>query len=346
MDHGVQFNFDSWYHYLATGDREAIVEPYPKLCRFADYLWDLRRADGLLPVEGIGIPTVWMDFTAFDSKHPEHKGGAFNLYVAAMYRHAFAPLAQLMSDPDRAAEACRRSDQLLEAARKLYWSPQQGVFVDNLPWLDQETQIRMSDRTLANAILFDQCPSGNTTAAVKALVDCPPQLGLSYPCNAGWRYWALGAAGRADVILAELREKWAAMPSVSLNNTLQETWRCSPDSTSQWSHCALSPIYVLFQEIVGLRPLDPGFAKAQLRPQLGDLPDLEVVAHTPRGPVRFRAERVQDGHRIEVTIPAQMETELLLPPGQPVEFELLSPDHPSLLKRYRLPAGRSEFVVK
>ena len=98
LDHGVQFNFDCWYHYLATGDREALVEPYPRLCRFADYLWSLRREDGLLPVEDIGIPTVWMDFTAFDFKHPEHKRGAFNLYVAAMYRHAFAPLARLMGE--------------------------------------------------------------------------------------------------------------------------------------------------------------------------------------------------------------------------------------------------------
>ena len=261
LDHGVQFNFDCWYHYLATGDREALVEPYPRLCRFADYLWSLRREDGLLPVEDIGIPTVWMDFTAFDFKHPEHKRGAFNLYVAAMYRHAFAPLARLMGEDDRAAEACRRSDQLMEAARKQYWSPQHQMFVDNLPWLGADTGIRLSDRTLANAILFDQCPGDETTAAVRALTECPPHLRLSYPCNAGWRYWALGKAGRGDVIVSEFREKWAAMPSVALNNTIQENWRCSPDSTAQWSHCALSPIYVLFQEVVGLKPLSPGLPK-------------------------------------------------------------------------------------
>ena len=77
------------------------------------------------------------------------------------------------------------------------------------------TGIRLSDRTLANALLFNQCPGDETTAAVRALAECPPQLRLSYPCNAGWRYWALGKAGRGDVIVSEFREKWAAMPSVA-----------------------------------------------------------------------------------------------------------------------------------
>jgi hypothetical protein len=262
-----------------------------------------------------------------------------------MYRHAYAPLARLMGEADRAAEACRRSDQLLEAARKQYWSSQHGAFVDNLPWLGAKTGICLSDRTLANTILFDQCPGDETTAAVRALAECPRHLRLSYPCNAGWRYWALGKAGRGDVIVSEFREKWAAMASVALNNTIQETWRCSPDSTAQWSHCALSPIYVLFQEVVGLKPISPGFAEAQLRPQLGDLSDLEVIAHTPRGPVHFRSELRGDRHRVEVKVPKTVNMELLLPLTAKAEFPPLSPDHPSGLKRYRLPSGKTIFDV-
>ncbi len=61
LDHGVQFNFDCWYHYLATGDREASIEPYPRLSRFADYLWSMRREDGLLPGRKISAfpPSGW-----------------------------------------------------------------------------------------------------------------------------------------------------------------------------------------------------------------------------------------------------------------------------------------------
>lgn len=65
------------------------------------------------------------------------------------------------------------------------------LFVNNLPWLAEEHQVRLCDRSLATAVLFDECPGGRIEASVRALADCPPELGLSYPCNAGWRLWAL-----------------------------------------------------------------------------------------------------------------------------------------------------------
>ena len=55
-------------------------------------------------------------------------------------------------------------------------------------------------------------------------------MGVSYPCNACWRYWALARPGRADVAVRDFRQRWAKMKSVVLNNTLQEDWDVAPDS--------------------------------------------------------------------------------------------------------------------
>jgi len=49
-------------------------------------------------------------------------------------------------------------------------------------------------------------------------------------------------------VVSEFRRRWAVMPSVILNNTLQEDWSAPPDSTAQWSHCAVTPLYVLFMK--------------------------------------------------------------------------------------------------
>ena len=51
-------------------------------------------------------------------------------------------------------------------------------------------------------------------------------------------------------------------------------------------------------EIAGIRPVAPGFAKAEIRPQLGDLADLELTTHTPRGPIVFRAEAQEGAPRV------------------------------------------------
>lgn len=343
LDHGVGFVFDNWNHYLESGDREALDEPFPRLLRFADYLWGLRGVDGLIPVEDLGVPNVWMDHEAYRSQR--NRQCAFNLYTAAMFRHALAPLAEAMDDDARAEASRRRGDELLRAAVARFWSREHRVFLDNLPWLAEDKAPRMSDRALATAILFDQCPEGDTEAALRALVETPKEMGLSYPCNAGWRYWALARLGRADVVLHDFRNRWATMRSVIENNTLQEPWKVQPDSLSQWSHCPLAPVFVLYQDIIGLRPLAPGFARLQLRPQLGDLPDLEAVAHTSRGPVAFRAQREGVVHHIEVSFPNGCEAELLLPSGVASPFPALPPGSEPEVKRYRLPTGGARFQV-
>ena len=114
LDHGVGFVFDNWNHYLETGDREALGEPFPRLLRFADYLWGLRSLDGLLPVENLGVPTVWIDSEAYRGQR--NRQCAFNLYAAAMYRHALAPLAEAMGEAARAEQSRQRGDELLRAA--------------------------------------------------------------------------------------------------------------------------------------------------------------------------------------------------------------------------------------
>ncbi len=96
-----------------------------------------------------------------------------------------------------------------------------------------------------------------------------------------------GRAGRRD--RQDLRQRWATMASVKLNNTLQEDWQAHPDSHSQWSHCAVAPLFVTHMSLAGIRPLAPGFKRVEIRPQLADLADLELTAHTVVGPIVFKA---------------------------------------------------------
>ena len=70
-----------------------------------------------------------------------------------------------------------------------------------------------------------------------------------------------------------------------------------------------------------------------------------MIAHTSRGPVHFRSELRGDRHYVEVKLPETVKTELLLPPSGEAAFPPLSPDHPSGLKRYRLPPGVRSFDV-
>ncbi len=344
LDHGVSFVFDNWWHYLYSGDLEGLTEPYPRLLRFAEYLETLVGDDGLLPTQDLGIPTVWIDHDAY--KHKRHNQCAFNLFTAAMLKEALAPICRAMDDHDKAAHFKQLADSLLKATIARFWSAERGRFEDNLPWQSEENEIRLSDRALATSILFGQCPGNNTAAAQTALVECPPEMGISYPANAYWRYWALATFGRTDIIVNDWRGRWATMNSVILNNTLQEWWIAKPDGNSLWSHCPVSPVYVLFMDIAGIRPTTPGFDHCTIRPQLAGFGNLELTAHTPQGPIPFKATPEPGGHRVTITLPPNCEAELLLPPSAKTDLEALTPNHPQGLIRYRLaPTTTTEFFL-
>lgn len=336
LDHGIGFNFDCWHHFLYTGDLDSLREPYPRLVRFARYLQSIVGADGLLPVEDLGIPSVWMDHQAYQRQR--HKRCAFNLYAAAMLQHALAPICRAFGDTRQAEAASDLGQRLRSATVRKFWSKAHGLYVNNLPWLTEERNIRTCDRSLATAICFDQCPGGQTEPALRSLANCPPEMGFSYPANAGWRLWALAKGGRPDVILRNLRTRWATMESVKLNNTLQEDWQAPSDAGAQWSHCAVVPLYIAFMGLVGLLPLEPGFKRLELRPRLGDLADLELTAFTAKGPLRFSSHGQLGDRELTIETPPT-ECELVLRRDERVHLPKSSGPAPAGHTRYRLPAG-------
>jgi hypothetical protein len=332
LDHNCSIGFECFNHYMATGELEPLRLPYTRLLRLARYLESIRGANGLLPVENLGVPNVFMDHDAY--QRPRHKQCAFNLYVSAMLLHALAPLAKAFGDDDEAEKLRQTGATLLSATTQHFWCPKREVFINNLPWLAEEEGPRYCEMSLSTAILFDQCSAGKTQRTLEILIERPPEFGRNFPANAGWRFWALSRMGRADVALREFREHWARLPSVVENNTIQENWSVRSDSTDQWSHSAVAPLYILFSDIAGIRPLSPGYSRYQVRPQLCDLQDIELTAHLPQGALHFKAERVDDGHRVTVVPPETGEGELILPPGTQTELKSLGQN------RFRLIGGK------
>ena len=61
LDHGVTFVLDALQHYQESGESDLPLALYPRFVRFAGYLLERRGKDGLLPIDGWGVPSVWID---------------------------------------------------------------------------------------------------------------------------------------------------------------------------------------------------------------------------------------------------------------------------------------------
>lgn len=334
LDHGVGFTFDCWHHYLYTGRREDVTEAYPRLVRFFEYLRGIRLSDGLLPVEGLGVPVVWMDNSY---AHQRHKQCAFNLYAAGMAARALAPLSRAFGEATVAHAAEQFAADVLRATVEGFWSSADRLFIINRPWMAEERTKRTCDRSLAMAILFDQLPAGGVESALSALTRPPEGMMRSYPANAGWPMWALAKGGQIQVVLDDLRLRWARLPSVQLNRTIQEHWEVKPDSGAQWSHCPVAPLYIMYMGVAGITPEAPGFARYSMRPQLGDLSYLRLTSYTVRGPLEFEARGRRGSRTITIRTPPGTDGGLELDAREVVALPSASREGTRI--RYRLPAG-------
>lgn len=340
LDHGVGFIFDCYHYFMYTGDLAALEEVFPRLLRFYAYLVSLIRADGLLPTDNIGTPTVWIEH-GVDKRHIKC---SFNLYVAAMLKNAFAELCRAKSEISVAEEAIQTAAALRKNSIAHFWSPTHRLFVSNLPWLKEEGEIKLHDRTLATAILFDLCPGNDSAASIKALVDRPKELHLSYPANAGWQLWALGRAGRADKILDDLEGRWFDMPSVLQNNTLGEWFDLQPDSHNQWCHAPVAPLYVMYMTIAGIKPLTPGMQRVEIRPQLDRLEAFQLSCYSPRGTITVQGKGKRGERQMEIGLPPGCQAELVVPRQEPLEFRKIGAT--AAENRFALKGGRSyRFVL-
>jgi hypothetical protein len=310
LDHGVGFTHDSWYHYLYTGRKEDLEEVFPRLVRFTNTSGPYGSPGALLPVENLGVPTVWMDTDSY--KMQRHKQCAFNLYVAGMLQDAFAPLCFAFNRADLQKEAQLMCHQLVKAVRKTFWSEKEKMLIVNLPWLKEEGGQRTCERSISQAILSGFVTEEEKKKLVDEMINLPPRFGLCYPPNAQWRYWALAACGVIQPVLNELVKKWIAMPAVQQNNTMPETWQQAPDTHAQYSHASLAPIYVAYMSIAGISLLEPGGRKLKIRPQPGDIDDFSIANHTPHGAVKIKWAGNRQSKTMSVSLPSGISAELWL----------------------------------
>ncbi len=343
VDHGVGFCMDTYNYYLYTGDITPLKEAYPRIVKFFRFLQSkVDEKDGLLKVEDLGVTCVWMDHIAF--KQQKHKQLSFNLYVSAMTGHSLYELGMLMGDEETAVQAKAFSANILSRCVAKYWSDEEKIFIDNKPWMAEEKEVRYSDRALATALLFHQCPGNDEKKSVDILKTFPSAMGVSYPCNAVWRYWALAENGEVETLLYDLRHRWGKMPSVWENLTLQEDWNAVYDGGSQWSHCAVAPIVLLYQGLAGAKPLTPGGKTYRIRPQPGDLRLVDIDIQTPAGAITFKTEGVKGSRTLSLEVPKDGEVELWLDSRESVGLPVSERSGKGIVK-YRVPGG-SKLILK
>lgn len=288
-------------YYLHTGDTEYPSFEAAELETLLDHL-----AKGVTP-EGwrFGAYHVNNDFV----DHTVMSRGEADAAMGAICAAAFRRAADLLEALGRTGGVARYRSlaQTLDAG---YWQ-----------WIAAQPMERLRHHAASPAVAL-----GNLDAARRArLFDgclAVPDDQLMSPWWRGYDLLAGVNAGRIPWVLDEIRRRWTVM----VGHGQTSLWECADPrwfETDDPHACAITredsgyggyrmscchgwsggPTVALIQGVLGVRPLEPGFRRVTIRPELGDLEWAEGCVPTPQGAIRVAAFREGGEVRIEREVP-------------------------------------------
>jgi hypothetical protein len=304
-----------------SGDAATVRELAPVAVGILDAFERYRSEDGLIR----GMPG-WMFIDWAMTERAEVIGAIDALYAAAL--DDFASLAYTaLDEPMAAVDAIARAERT-RAAFELLWDETSGVYVDAAD--SRGPRRRVSQQTNAAAIVSGCAPrerwprmlgyvldesrlvltptiSDNLMAYVRNEmnpadhVKFDPEINvvMAQPFFSHLLHDAIVRAGRRDLLQARCLKWW---PQIERGNAVfEEYWEARSGTGSRCHAWSATPTYDLTTHVLGVKPLKPGYAEAEIAPWFGTLLHLEGAVPTPRGLIEVTLDRHRGG---EITVPS------------------------------------------
>ncbi len=222
--------------------------------------------------------------------------------------------------------------RIRRALRNRHYDRDRCVFVDSVEPASGQRDPQVSQQANSMAILFDVALPAEYAAIVEYITDerrlrrtaTPPVTFDADPFDAAtdvvrantyfchFLYSALGKARRFDLALQHMRQLYGAM----LATGTETLWESTEPVASLCHAFSATPVYQLPAHVLGVTPTEPGFRRARVAPQLGDLESAHGVYPTPRGGLVVHWQRFARGDlEVRLDIPAGVEVEFNPPDG-------------------------------
>jgi len=312
----------AWTDWMWTGDTRSIAKFYGMLKDEKLLASHARASDGLLVSGGErGRHSLTNSCGLADIVDwPVHERDGFvfravNAVVNAFYYRNLLEMADIARALGKRADAdmfASKAKQVYASYQKAFFDPARGVYRDGegtdhaaqhpnivalaFGLVPQEHRRKVADYCLSRGMA---CSVGFAQYLLEGLFDIDrPDDALAIMTSTGDRSWL----GMLDFGATVTMEAWAVKykPNLDLNHA--------------WG---TPPLNVISRYVLGVTPLEPGFEKIRVRPQVGSLKYVSGTVPTAKGPVKVE---VRD-RLLTVTVPAPARLEFAghirdVPPGR------------------------------
>ncbi|MDR1282745.1 MAG: alpha-L-rhamnosidase [Opitutaceae bacterium] len=307
----------AWADYEATGDARSLLRHYDCL-KNEKLLSQYERADGLLVTGNLrelqGGRTDCGDIV--DWPLCERDGYEFRLVNTVVNAFHYRTLA-LMGKIARAVGNDRDAGEFASRATAFYGRFNEVFFDagrDGGVYVDGEGSGHASLHANLFPLAFGLVPA-ERRASVVAFIRSRGMACSVYPAQFLLEgLFESGVPGAAEYAVGLMtgggRRSWRNMLDHDATITW-EAWDQSFKPNQDWNHAwGAVPANIVMRYVLGVRPLEPGYGRILVAPQLGTLTMAEGTVPTIRGPVRVRAWRDAEGREgrthCEVETPANV----------------------------------------
>lgn len=303
-DWTLQWILNAGDHFEHFGDLECIEEIFPSIARALAWFERHIGPSGL-----VADMPYWhfMDWAGL-GRHGE--AAALNAQFAGSMRAA-ARMAAALSWDRKAEEWTRCADEILATIDRRHWDEVRGIWVDVVDPVTGKQEPRCSQHTVAAMALWGEPDPVRLSRALERATDparltftaAPPiapigetldeQEGvvLANTFYAHFMYEALAEHGMLDRSLDQMRARFGSM----LARGATTLWESYEPTASLCHGFSASPTWQMSRRVLGVHPLEPGYAAIGVSPDLADLEWAEGTFATPRGDIQVRLDRSAEG---------------------------------------------------
>ena len=294
----------AWTDWMWSGDAQSIERRYDQL-RDEKLLLKFRQDDGLLLTGGERFPRALTNAVGaadiIDWPPCERDGFVFrdvNAVVNAFHFRNLRQMADIARALGKTADAARfagLANATAAAFHPAFFDPVRGVYRDGVG------TDHASLHANAAALAFGLVPAEHRKSVVAFLA----QKGMA--CSVYFAQYLLEAlfeAGEPDRAIALMTSSgdrsWLGMLDQGATITM-EAWAPKYKPNLDLNHAwGTPPLNVISRYVLGVTPLEPGFAKISVKPQVGSLTGVSGRVPTAKGPVTVKVS----GRTLEVETPA------------------------------------------
>jgi len=295
--------------YMATGDLKVAAANYEALKE--KLLMEKARDDGLLRVDAIvDWPGAERDNYNREPATARQVGPDVNTVANAFYYHALRQMEVLARALNYEAEADdfdARADQVYDSFHRVFFDTRRGIYRDG------EGSTHASLHANMFPLAFNLTPA-NRRAKVADFVQSRGMACSVY--GAQYLLEGLFRAGKdqhaVELMSARTERSWWHMTQQGSTMTL-EAWNEKAKSNLTWNHAwGAAPGNILPRFVLGVRPIEPGYAKILIAPRPGALKWVRGKVPTAIGPVVLNVENAA-AFKLAVELPPGAKARVVLP---------------------------------